>query len=58
MRANGIDNYKAGLRAADHQFARISGWLNLPMFLVDNVAVTGSTIAAARWGDGMRDGFG
>jgi predicted amidophosphoribosyltransferase len=37
-----------GLRAADHQFVRVSGWLYLPVFLVDNVVTSGATIAAAR----------
>jgi hypothetical protein len=33
-----------GLRAADHQFKRVRGWLPMPVYLVDNVATTGATI--------------
>jgi len=36
-----------GLTAADHKFVRIGGWFALPVFLVDNVATTGATLAAA-----------
>jgi hypothetical protein len=46
-----------GLRAIDHQFVRIRGWLDLPVFLVDNVAATGSTIAAARRAIGCGTGL-
>ena len=38
----------AGLTAADHKFVRVGGWFALPVFLVDNVATTGATLAAAR----------
>jgi len=37
-----------GLTAADHKFVRLGGWFELPVFLVDNVATTGVTLAAAR----------
>lgn len=37
-----------GLTAADHKFVRAGGWMALPVFLVDNVATTGATLAAAR----------
>ena len=37
-----------GLTAADHEFVRVGGWFALPVFLVDNVATTGATLAAAR----------
>lgn len=37
-----------GLTAADHKFVRLGGWFALPVFLVDNVATTGATLAAAR----------
>ena len=37
-----------GLIAADHEFVRVGGWFALPVFLVDNVATTGATLAAAR----------
>ena len=37
-----------GLTAADHKFVRVGGWFALPVFLVDNVATTGATLAAAR----------
>ena len=37
-----------GLAAADHKFVRVGGWFALPVFLVDNVATTGATLAAAR----------
>ena len=36
-----------GLTAADHEFVRVGGWFALPVFLVDNVATTGATLAAA-----------
>lgn len=36
-----------GLRAADHQFKRVRGWLSMPVYLVDNVSATGATIEAA-----------
>jgi predicted amidophosphoribosyltransferase len=36
-----------GLRAADHQFMRVGGWLPMPVYLVDNVAATGATMEAA-----------
>jgi len=36
-----------GLIAADHKFVRVGGWFALPVFLVDNVATTGATLAAA-----------
>ena len=36
-----------GLRAEDHQFVRIAGWIDLPVYLVDNVVTTGATIEAA-----------
>jgi len=37
-----------GLTAADHEFVRVGGWFALPVFLVDNVATTGATLAASR----------
>jgi hypothetical protein len=37
-----------GLTAADHKFVRVGGWVVMPVFLVDNVATTGATLAAAR----------
>jgi len=37
-----------GLIATDHKFVRVGGWFALPVFLVDNVATTGATLAAAR----------
>ena len=37
-----------GLTAADHKFVRVGGWFALPVFLVDNVATIGATLAAAR----------
>jgi hypothetical protein len=46
-----------GMRAIDHQFVRIGGWFALPVFLVDNVAATGSTIAAARRAIGIGTGL-
>jgi predicted amidophosphoribosyltransferase len=46
-----------GLRAADHQFVRIGGWLDLPVYLVDNVITTGGTIAAARRAIGCGTGL-
>ena len=36
-----------GLTAADHKFVRVGGWFSMPVFLVDNVATTGATLAAA-----------
>ena len=36
-----------GLTATDHKFVRVGGWFALPLFLVDNVATTGATLAAA-----------
>lgn len=41
-----------GLRAADHQFKRVLGWLTMPVYLVDNVSATGATIEAATWAIG------
>ena len=37
-----------GLTAADHKFVRAGRWVDMPLFLVDNVATTGATLAAAR----------
>lgn len=37
-----------GLTAKDHKFVRAGRWMALPVFLVDNVATTGATLAAAR----------
>ena len=37
-----------GLTAADHKFVRAGRWVVMPVFLVDNVATTGATLAAAR----------
>ena len=37
-----------GLTTAEHKFVRVGGWFALPVFLVDNVATTGATLAAAR----------
>jgi len=47
----------SGLRADDNQFVRIRGWLDLLVFLVDNVAATGSTIAAAPMAIGCGTGL-
>ena len=38
----------SGLSAADHKFVRVGGWFALPVFLVDNVATSGATLAAAQ----------
>jgi len=38
----------SGLTAADHKFVRVGGWFALPVFLVDNVATSGATLAAAQ----------
>jgi len=46
----------SGLTAADHKFVRVGGWFALPVFLVDNVATTGATLAAAR--DALGFGMG
>ena len=46
-----------GLTAADHKFVRFGGWLALPVFLVDNVATTGATLAAARHALGFGTGL-
>lgn len=37
-----------GLTAADHKLVRVGGWFALPVFIVDNVATAGATLAAAR----------
>ena len=46
-----------GLTAADHKFVRVGGWFALPVFLVDNVATTGATLAAARHALGFGTGL-
>ena len=46
-----------GLTAADHAFVRVGGWFALPVFLVDNVATTGATLAAARYALGFGTGL-
>jgi len=46
-----------GLTAADHAFVRVGGWFALPVFLVDNVATTGATLAAARHALGFGTGL-
>ncbi len=46
-----------GLTAADHKFVRVGGWFALPLFLVDNVATTGATLAAARHALGFGTGL-
>ena len=46
-----------GLTAADHKFVRIGGWFTLPVFLVDNVATTGATLAAAHHAIGFGTGL-
>jgi len=46
-----------GLAAADHAFLRVGGWFALPLFLVDNVATTGATLAAARYALGFGTGL-
>ena len=46
-----------GLVAADHKFVRVGGWFALPVFLVDNVATTGATLAAARHALGFGTGL-
>jgi hypothetical protein len=46
-----------GLIAADHEFVRVGGWFALPVFLVDNVATTGATLAAARYALGFGTGL-
>jgi hypothetical protein len=46
-----------GLDAADHKFVRVGGWFALPVFLVDNVVTTGSTLAAARHALGFGAGL-
>ena len=46
-----------GLTAANHKFVRIGGWFALPVFLVDNVATTGATLAAARHALGFGTGL-
>jgi predicted amidophosphoribosyltransferase len=46
-----------GLTAADHAFVRVGGWFALPVFLVDNVATTGATLAAARHAIGFATGL-
>jgi len=46
-----------GLTAADHKFVRLGGWFTLPVFLVDNVATTGATLAAARHALGFGTGL-
>jgi len=46
-----------GLTAADHKFVRIGGWFALPVFLVDNVATTGATLAAAHHALGFGTGL-
>ena len=46
-----------GLTAADHKFVRGGGWFALPVFLVDNVATTGATLAAARHALGFGTGL-
>ena len=46
-----------GLTAADHKFVRVGGWFALPVFLVDNVATTGATLAAASHALGFGTGL-
>jgi hypothetical protein len=46
-----------GLTAADHEFVRVGGWFALPVFLVDNVATTGATLAAAHHAIGFGTGL-
>jgi len=46
-----------GLTAADRKFVRVGGWFALPVFLVDNVATTGATLAAARYALGFGTGL-
>jgi predicted amidophosphoribosyltransferase len=46
-----------GLTAADHAFVRVGGWFALPVFVVDNVATTGATLAAARHALGFGTGL-
>jgi len=46
-----------GLTAADHKFVRVGGWFALPVFLVDNVATNGATLAAARYALGYGTGL-
>jgi hypothetical protein len=46
-----------GLTAADHKFVRVGGWFALPVFLVDNVATTGATLAAAHHAIGFGTGL-
>ena len=46
-----------GLTAADHMFVRVGRWFALPVFLVDNVATTGATLAAARHALGFGTGL-
>jgi len=46
-----------GLTAADHAFVRVGGWFALPVFLVDNVATTGATLAAASHALGFGTGL-
>jgi len=46
-----------GLTAADHKFVRVGGWFALPVFLVDNVATTGATLAAALHALGFGSGL-
>jgi hypothetical protein len=46
-----------GLTASDHEFVRVGGWFSLPVFLVDNVATTGATLAAARYALGFGTGL-
>jgi len=46
-----------GLTAADHEFVRGGGWFALPVFLVDNVATTGATLATAHHALGFGTGL-
>jgi hypothetical protein len=46
-----------GLAASDHKFVRVGGWFALPLFIVDNVATTGATLAAARHALGFGTGL-
>lgn len=46
-----------GLTAVEHKFVRVGGWIPLPVFLVDNVATTGATLAAARQALGFGTGL-
>jgi hypothetical protein len=46
-----------GLTAVDHKFVRVGGWFALPVFLVDNVATTGATLAAAHHALGFGTGL-